>query len=81
MIGSFENISDEDILEVRLRNCPEDQTHHHWIIHNFHPIKIGDIELSHDSSGFVEFELTGTFTHIDYDCGHNTPATSPFESQ
>ena len=64
MIGSFENISDEDILDIRLRNSPEDVTHHHWIIHNFHPIRIGDVELSHDSSNFVEFELAGNFTHI-----------------
>ena len=77
MIGSFENISDEDILDVRLRNSPEDQTHHHWIIHNFHPIRIGDIELSHDGTNFVEFELAGNFTHIDYDCGHNNPP-NPF---
>ena len=43
--------------------------HHHWIIHNFHPIGIGDIELSVDGTQFVEFELKGTFTHITYDCG------------
>lgn len=78
MIGSFENISDEDILDIRLRNSPEDVTHHHWIIHNFHPIRIGDVELSHDSSNFVEFELAGNFTHIDYDCGYND-GPNPFK--
>lgn len=36
----------EDTLEVRLRNQPADETHHHWIIHNFHPIGIGSVELS-----------------------------------
>lgn len=62
--------SDEDTIEVRLRNKPSDETHHHWIIHNFKPIGIGDIELSQDSGSFVEFELKGTFTHITYDCGN-----------
>lgn len=52
-----------------MRNRPEDETHHHWIIHNFHPTSIGDVELTVDGSAFVEFELTGTFTHISYDCG------------
>lgn len=61
----------EDQLDVRLRNKPSDATHHHWIIRNFRPIKISDIELSMDSSNFVEFQVTGTFTHIDYDCGKN----------
>lgn len=69
-IGNPYGISpDEDIIEVRLRNGVEDETHHHWIIHNFKPTGIGDIELSVDGSAFVEFELTGTFTHITYDCG------------
>lgn len=68
----------DDNLDVRLRNQPSDVTHHHWIIHNFRPIKIGDIELSNDSSTFVEFQVTGTFTHIDYDCGKNdTPNIDP----
>ena len=62
--------TNEDILDVRLRNRPEDETHHHWVIHNFHPTGIGDLELSMDGSSFVEFELSGTFTHISYDCGH-----------
>ena len=77
-IGNAYNLSpDEDTLEVRLRNCPEDETHHHWILHNFHPTGIGDIELSTESASFVEFELAGTFTHISYDCGKNTtPATA-----
>lgn len=69
---------DEDTIEIRLRNTTRDQTHHHWIIHNFHPTKIGDIELSQDGSSFVEFEITGTFTHITYDCGKtSTPEESP----
>lgn len=58
-----------DNLEIRLRNSVEDKIHHHWIVHNFRPVTIGDIELGHDSSGFVEFEITGTFTHISYDAG------------
>lgn len=62
--------TEEDFLDVRLRNRPEDEPHHHWKIHNFHPISIGDIMLSHDGSDFVEFEVVGTFTHITYDCGH-----------
>ena len=33
--------------------------------------------MSHDSSSFVVFELGGTFTHIDYDCGHSDPP-NPF---
>ena len=61
--------SDEDIIEVRLRNRPADETHHHWVLHNFHPTGIGDIELSMDGGSFVEFELKGTITHITYDCG------------
>jgi hypothetical protein len=68
---------DEDIIEVRLRNKPDDATHHHWIIHNFHPTGIGDIELSQDSGSFVEFELKGTFTHISYDCGKVLPPEEP----
>lgn len=70
-IGNPYGISpDEDTIEVRLRNSPEwDNTHHHWTIHNFKPTGIGDVELSQDGSSFVEFELTGTFTHITYDCG------------
>lgn len=69
----------DDHLDVRLRNSPDDVTHHHWIIHNFRPIKIGDVELSQDSSSFVEFQVTGTFTHIDYDCGHGAenPISEP----
>ena len=62
---------DEDILDIRLRNKPTDGTHHHWIVHNFRPIGIGEIELSHDSGSFVEFDLNGTFTHISYDCGRD----------
>lgn len=73
-IGNPYGISpDEDTIEVRLRNKPEDKTHHHWIIHNFKPTGIGDLELSVDGSSFVEFELTGTFTHITYDCGFTAP--------
>ena len=69
--------TDEDRIEVRLRNRPEDETHHHWIFHNFKPKGIGEVELTQDGSSFVEFELTGTFTHISYDCGkNNTPAQS-----
>ena len=75
--NNFKISPDEDTIEVRLRNSTEDSVHHHWVIHNFHPTKIGDIDLSHDSSSFVEFEVTGTFTHIDYDCGHNDPP-NPF---
>ena len=67
----------DDNLDVRLRNQPNDVTHHHWIIHNFRPIKVGDIELSNDSSTFVEFQVTGTFTHIDYDCGKNDTKPIP----
>ena len=67
----------DDNLDVRLRNKPSDVTHHHWIIHNFRPIKIGDIELSNDSSSFVEFQVTGTFTHISYDCGKNDTKPIP----
>ena len=62
--------TEEDRLDVRLRNKPDDETHHHWVFHNFHPTGIGDVELTQDGSSFVEFELTGTFTHISYDCGH-----------
>jgi hypothetical protein len=73
-IGNPYGISpDEDTIEVRLRNKPNDETHHHWIIHNFKPTEIGDIELSQDSGSFVEFELKGTFTHITYDCGKTLP--------
>lgn len=75
--------TDQDILEVRLRNQPDwDDTHHHWIIHNFKPTGIGDIELSVDGSGFVEFELKGTFTHITYDCGKtSSPEEEPTPSE
>lgn len=59
----------EDTLEIKLRNKPGDKAYHHWTIHNWRPIKIGDVELMHDSTNFVEFELTGTFTHISYDSG------------
>ena len=59
-----------NFLDVRLRNSPDDVQHHHWRIHNFKPTSIGDIELSHDDPSFMEFDLTGTFTHITYDCGH-----------
>lgn len=69
-IGNPYNLNPtEDILEIRLRNQPSDATHHHWIIHNFHPIGIGELELTQDGSAFVEFELKGTFTHVSYDCG------------
>ena len=75
-IGSNNNISkDEDIITVRLRNTPEDETHHHWIFHDFHPTKLGETELTQDGSSFVEFELTGTFTYITYDCGKTLPPT------
>lgn len=69
MISSKEMISDEDILDIRLRNGPGDDPHHHWIVHNFRPTSIGDIDLDVGSSSFIEFDLTGTFTHITYDCG------------
>ena len=73
-IGNPYGISpDEDTIEVRLRNQPSDETHHHWIIHNFKPTGIGDIELTQDGGSFVEFELKGTFTHISYDCGKVLP--------
>ena len=71
----FKISPDEDTLEIRLRNSPDDKVHHHWIVHNFRPKSIGDIELSMDSSSFVEFEMTGIFTHITYDCGYQNPAT------
>ena len=82
-VGNPYGISpDEDTLEVRLRNRPTDVTHHHWIIHNFKPTAIGDLELSVDGSSFVEFELTGTFTHITYDCGQtSTPEEEPAPSE
>lgn len=77
-IGNQYGIStDEDTIEVRLRNRPSDGTHHHWIIHNFKPTELGDIELSQDSGSFVEFELKGTFTHISYDCGKVLPPEEP----
>lgn len=77
-IGNPYGISpDEDTIEVRLRNKPDDETHHHWIIHNFKPTELGDLELSVDGSSFVEFELKGTFTHITYDCGKTLPAEEP----
>jgi hypothetical protein len=76
-IGNPYGISpDEDVIDVRLRNQPGDNTHHHWIIHNFHPIGIGDMELGTDGASFVEFELKGTFTHISYDCGKTEEASS-----
>lgn len=69
-IGNNYKIStEEDILEVRLRNQPADKLHHHWILHNFHPTGIGDMELSRDGASFVEFELKGMITHVTYDCG------------
>ena len=67
--NNYEISPEEDILEVRLRNQPADKLHHHWILHNFHPTGIGDMELSRDGASFVEFELNGTITHITYDCG------------
>lgn len=67
----------EDILDVRIRNTPNDITHHHWIIHNFKPITIGEVELTQDSGSFVEFEVTGVFSHIDYDCGMNLAPEPP----
>ena len=77
-IGNQYGIStDEDTIEVRLRNRPSDGTHHHWIFHNFKPTGIGDVELSQDSGSFVEFELKGTFTHISYDCGKVLPPEEP----
>ena len=69
MIGKTKSDTNEDYLDVRLRNKVDDRTHHHWIIHNFRPIGIGEVELSHDSSSFVEFEITGTFTHVTYMTG------------
>ena len=71
MVGNNYNLGDEDTLDVRLRNSQNDVTHHHWIFHNFRPKSIGDVELEHGSTNFVEFQLTGTFTHISYDCGRN----------
>lgn len=76
-IDNIENPSGEDTLDIRLRNTPLDETHHHWIVHNFRPTTLGSIEMSHDSSSFVEFDVTGTFTHIDYDCGHYDSPTPP----
>ena len=70
-VGNNWNLGDEDTLEVWLRNCPDDSTFHHWKIHNFKPKSIGDIELSHDSGSFVQFDVSGTFTHISYDCGQD----------
>ena len=67
----------EDILDVRIRNTPNDITHHHWIIHNFKPITIGEVELTQDGGSFVEFEVTGVFSHIDYDCGMNLAPEPP----
>ena len=73
---------DEDTLEVRLRNRPEDETHHHWILHNFHPTGIGDLELTQDGASFVEFELKGTITHVTYDCGKQLPEQqTPIQQQ
>ena len=68
---------DEDTLEIRLRNKPDDMPHHHWILHNFRPTGIGEIELSHDSASFLTFDLTGTFTHITYDCGKKKAPEPP----
>ena len=56
----------EDSIDVRLRNMPEDTAYHHWIIHNFRPTSVGNISLSQDGGNFVEFEVTGIFTHITY---------------
>lgn len=71
-VSSNQKVSEEDILDVRLRNGPGPDPHHHWIIHNFRPTGIGDIDLDVSTSGFIEFDLTGTFTHITYDCGWQT---------
>ena len=76
MVGNTFNLGDEDTIEVKLRNSPLDSTYHHWIIHNFRPKSIGDIELAHDSSDFVRFDIVGTFTHITYNCGE-TPNSEP----
>ena len=54
---------------ISLRNHSWDDPHHYWVIHNFHPTSLGDLDLSTDGSAFVEFQLTGTFTHISYYCG------------
>ena len=27
------------------------------------------MELGHEDGTFLEFQITGTFTHIEYDCG------------
>lgn len=65
MIGNNFNIgTPDDCLDVKLRNNPDDKNFHHWIIHNFHPTGIGNIDLDTESQNFVEFDLTGTFTHI-----------------
>ena len=64
--SSFGVNGSEDNIEVRLRNSPEDVKFHHWTIHNFHPTSIGNVNLSQDGGNFVEFEVTGTFTHITY---------------
>ena len=69
-VGNIYNISPiEDTLDIKLRNKPGDTTYHHWIVHNFKPIEIGNMELTMDGTSFVEFELKGSFTHISYDCG------------
>lgn len=73
MIGKDENDTNEDYLDVRLRNKQSDRTHHHWIIHNYRPITIGEVELSHDSESMVEFEITGIFTHVTYATGDIQP--------
>ena len=52
-----------------MRNQPTDKIYHHWTICNFRPTGLGDLELGHEDESFAEFEVTGTFTHIFYDCG------------
>ena len=41
-------------------------TGHCWRFHNFKPTSIGEIELSHGSTDFTTFTVTGVFTHISY---------------
>ena len=56
----------DDTLDIKLRNKQDDKAYHHWIVHNFRPTKLGEIEFNTEASDFAEFELTGTFSHIDY---------------
>ena len=79
--SSFGVNGSEDNIEVRLRNSPEDTAYHHWIIHNFHPTAVGNISLSQDGGSFVEFEVTGTFTHITYLSGDEPKSQGTLESQ